>query len=211
MCRRNSWPSPFPLGCSLDQTGDVGQYELAPVDGDHAEVRNEGCERVIRDLRFRCRNARNERALPRVRETNQRAVSGELQLEMERPIVAVLPLFGERWRPPIRRDEGSIAAAPTPTLSDDETLARFDKVGNHQPILITNDRAERNNKLKVITVAPVPEFAFRMVAVTGLPVRLAIVSQECADSRVGDKDDIAAPPPVSSIRPTTRLALPLLE
>ena len=43
-------PQSFPLGGALDQPGDVGQYELAVVDLDHAEMWLERGERVVGHL-----------------------------------------------------------------------------------------------------------------------------------------------------------------
>src|SRR5207244_6940295 len=66
---------------ALDQPGDVGDDELPIVEPRDAEVRDERGERVVGDLRSRARERREERRLPRVRQTGEAHVRQELELE----------------------------------------------------------------------------------------------------------------------------------
>src|SRR5438477_2286004 len=50
----------------LDESGDVGDDELAIVETRDAEVREERRERIVRDLRSRARERREESGLPRI-------------------------------------------------------------------------------------------------------------------------------------------------
>src|SRR5271157_6285672 len=88
---------PCTFACSLNEPWDVGNHKADLVrwlaDRYHAEVRLQRCERIIRDLGTRCRNARDQRALAGVGIADQPDVSQQLQLQPQHALLAGMPLF----------------------------------------------------------------------------------------------------------------------
>ena len=85
-----------------DQPGDVGDGEPHLAGRDDAEVRDEGRERVVRDLRSGRGQHGDQRRLPRRGEPDEGDVGERLQLEDDVERVPRLPEQGEPWRPPAR-------------------------------------------------------------------------------------------------------------
>src|SRR5438552_2436780 len=73
-----------------NQARHVGYDELDVAGLDHAEVRDQGRERVVGDLRAGRGHRRDQARLSGIREADQPDVGDRLQLEDE---VAVLPLL----------------------------------------------------------------------------------------------------------------------
>ncbi len=71
----------------LDETGDVGDDELAVVRLQRAEHRLERGERVVGDLGRRARQPRDERGLARVGQADETDVGEELQLQRQPPLL----------------------------------------------------------------------------------------------------------------------------
>src|SRR6478609_4330457 len=78
------------LGGTLDQAGHVGDHEGRLAGGDHAEVGDEGGERVVGDLGPRSRDRGDQRRLAGAREADQADVGDDLELEAYDELVAGL-------------------------------------------------------------------------------------------------------------------------
>ena len=75
---------PGALGSTLDQPRNVRDDELAAVRRvDRPQHRLERRERVVGDLRLRIGDARQERRLAGIRETDERGVGEQLQVQLE--------------------------------------------------------------------------------------------------------------------------------
>src|SRR5215213_995916 len=69
---------------TFNQSGYIGDHEGTKVtETNHPEMRLQRCKRVIRNLRVRGRNSRNERRLSGVRKTHETDVGQQLQLELK--------------------------------------------------------------------------------------------------------------------------------
>ena len=75
----------------LDQAGNVGQHEFAAIDADDAELRMQGCERIVADLRLGGRDDGQERRLAGVRQTDQPGVGDQLEPQHQSALLAELP------------------------------------------------------------------------------------------------------------------------
>ena len=79
-------PKPAPYA-RLRSAGDVGDHEadLVPgiADRDHSEIRLERREWIVRDLRPRRRNARDQRGLARIRKSDQTDIGQKFQFQPE--------------------------------------------------------------------------------------------------------------------------------
>src|SRR5439155_835872 len=97
----------------LDEPGDVGDDELAIVEPRDAQIRNERRERIVRDLRSSAGESREERGLSRIRQTGEADVGGELELEVNLPLLALASVgtAPRNVRLASERDDASAAVA----------------------------------------------------------------------------------------------------
>ena len=127
--RRNWWPRPRPAVRAFDQARHVGDHEAAVVaQADHAEIRRQRRERVVGDLRPRRRDARDQRGLAGVGETDEPDVGEQLQLETEILFFARLARLHFSRRAVRGRREPRVAHAAASAAGDEHALA-FDARG----------------------------------------------------------------------------------
>ncbi len=126
--REEVMPEPGAGARTLDQSGNVGDHELAVILVERAEHRLERRERVVGDLRRRPRQPRQQRGLAGVGKTDQPDVSEQLQLQRQPALLA------RRGR--ARRTAASGGSGPTkrrlprppePPPCDERALARGDR------------------------------------------------------------------------------------
>src|SRR5262249_4059271 len=72
----------------FDQTGDICQYEFMAVDRDHAELRMQCREGIIRDLRLGGAHARKESGLSGVGQTYEPRVCDQLEAQPDGALFA---------------------------------------------------------------------------------------------------------------------------
>jgi hypothetical protein len=119
------------IGRPFDEAGDVGDHEaLEGFDADHAEVRVQRGERVVRHLRRRRRNSADEGALAGVREAEQADVGEQLQLEAQLALLA-RPTWRRLARRAVHRGlEVDVALAAVAALGDQQALAVLGEVAD---------------------------------------------------------------------------------
>ena len=96
---------------ALDQARDVGDDELAVLGVEHAEHGRERREGVVRDLRRRAGEAREQRGLARVRQPDEADVGEQLQPQLDPARLAGQPALGEPRRLAGGRGEALVALA----------------------------------------------------------------------------------------------------
>ena len=116
-------PEAGALARALDQSGDVGEHELAVVGVDRAEHRLERRERVVGDLRRRARQAGQQRGLAGVRQPDEADVGEQLEVQLDPALLARQAALGEARRLARRRREVLVAATGRAALRDDGDLA----------------------------------------------------------------------------------------
>ena len=137
-CARNSCPSPTPSlapSISPGTSATVSCRAVGRVDG--AEHRLQRRERVVRDLRPRVGDAREERRLARVRQADERRVGEQLEPQLELERLAGQAGLREARRLPRRRRE--VAVAP-PAAAARATTTRGRSVRE------VGDRARRRRR-----------------------------------------------------------------
>ncbi len=80
---------------AFDQAGNVGQHEFAAVDADHAELRMQRGEGIVRDLRLGRADGREEGRLAGIRQADQTGIGDQLQAQPDR---ASPRRAGRDWR-----------------------------------------------------------------------------------------------------------------
>ena len=196
---------PSTLGRTLDQTGDVGQDELVLVVADHTEVRFEGRERVVADLRARRADRRDQRRLPGVREADERGVGHELELEAEPAVFAVLALLRERRRATCVREEPRVAPSTPTAVRGQEGVAVVHQVGEQLAVLVEpHDRAFGHGDDEIAPALAVLLRAGSVRPALALAVWVVTEGEERRDVAVGLDPDIAALATVATVGPTAR-------
>ena len=176
------------LARSLDQPGDVGDDELAPVGRlDRAEHGLQRRERVVGDLRPRVREAGDERRLARVRQADERCVGEQLQMELDVALLAGQPDLGEARHLPCRRDEARVAAAAAGRRARARrarrTCARSATISPSSEHL----RPDRHVQLDVVAVGAVLAGAAPVAAASRLDQAAPLQRRQVAQRRVGNE------------------------
>ena len=99
---------------SLDQTRDIGDYQLPVITIQGSEDRLQSSERIVRHFGMGARKAAQKRRLARVREADEADIGEQLELERDPPLVSRYPALGEPRRLSCCRGEVLVAAATEP-------------------------------------------------------------------------------------------------
>ena len=180
---------------ALDQTGDVGDDQRAPVvvGRDDAEVRDERRERVVGDLRLGRRDRGDQRGLAGVRKADDRHVGQELELDRETPLLARKARLGEPRGLSRRCGEVLVAPAAVSAADQEHALARGDEVGELLAAVgVRHDRAERQVDLDVLARLAVAVRAHAVLAALGAEAVLVPQVVESVVGGVGDRPDGSA-------------------
>ena len=148
-----------PFGGALDEPRYVGDHDLGVVETDDSEVGLQRGERVVGHLGLGRRDARDQGALPGVRESDEGDVGDEPQLHVEPALFARLALLGERRRPPPVGQEAGVAAAAPAASGRQPGVALVHEIGDDRAVLLLDRRALGHRDARVRAVGPVPPAA----------------------------------------------------
>ena len=183
-----------------DDPRDVGHDEGARVrQADHAKLRLEGRERIVGDLGAGGGDHGEQRALSRVRLTQQADVGDQLEDELELALLAVLAGFPFAWALVRRRRKPGVAAAAPPAPPDEERVARGHDLAELRAARgITDFGARRNGEVEVGAGLPAHVLALAVLAALGAPVRAVAVVEQRGEVRVGTHVHAAPGPTVAA-------------
>ena len=119
------------LGGAGDQAGHVGDGVDRLARADHAEVRDQGGERVVGDLRLGRGHRRDQRGLAGAGVADQGHVGDRLQLQGELAVLAGLAEQREAGGLALGGGQRGVAQAADAAVRDDEAGAGADQVGDH--------------------------------------------------------------------------------
>src|ERR1700722_6736459 len=117
---------------AFDQAGNISHNKRAAltrrgigVGGNHTQMRLQGSEGIRRDFGPRRRDARDQRGLSCVRETDKSYVGQQFKFEAQREFFAGLAVlvFARSLMPGSDEMRVAVASAAVATLSSEETLA----------------------------------------------------------------------------------------
>ena len=207
MWRRKSWPRPRPSAAPSIRPGHVGDHEGRLAGGDHAEVGDEGGERVVGDLGPRPRDRGDQRRLAGAREADQADVGHDLELEAYDELVAGLTQQREPGGLALGGGEGGVAEAAAAAGGDDQGGPVADEVGQRRAVLGLDERAVGDGQDQVLAVAAVLVVTGALATVVGAALRAVVVVDEGRDARVDLEDDRPALAAVAAVGTTERLEL----
>src|SRR6478609_1617279 len=195
------------LGGTLDQAGHVGDHEGRLAGGDHAEVGDEGGERVVGDLGPRSRDRGDQRRLAGAREADQADVGDDLELEAYDELVAGLTQQREPGSLALGGGEGRVAETAAAAGCDDQRRPVADEVGQRGAVLGLHERAVGDGEDQVLAVAAVLVVTGALATVVGAALRAVVVVDEGRDARVDLEDDRPALAAVAAVGTAERLEL----
>ena len=190
-----------------DKAGHVGDDELGLPRLGHAQVRDQGGERIVCDLRPGRREHGNERGLARVREADQAGIRHGLELQDQRPRGPWLAAEREAGSLAAGGGEGRVSQPAAAALGRDEHGSGADQIGQHGTGLGFDHRAVRDPEDKVIALGPAPVGAGPRLAVARPPERPAVEVQQRRGAGIDFDDHIAAAASVTPVRAAERLEL----
>ncbi len=206
--RRKAWPRPAPWLAPSMRPGHVGDRRAPLVllaEIEHPEVRLEGRERVVGDLRPGRGERREEGRLARVRQPDEADVGDQPELEADPALLARLALLGVLRGPVGRRGEVDVAEPPTAAPGDHGQLLDRDEVGDELAARVVVDgrpRWDREDEIAAglaVTARATPRAARRRLEVAVL----AVVPQGRLPG-IDPEVDRAAAPAVAPVRPAAR-------
>src|ERR1039458_5025740 len=195
------------LAGAPDQPGHVGHDELDVAGFQHAEVRDQGGERVVGDLRPGRGHRRDDRGLPGVGEADQPHVGHRLQLQDEIPLLARLALEREPRRLAPGAREGGVTQPAAAARGGYEPAAGADEIGEDLAVRGLHLGPVRHWDDQVGAVGAGPVRTLALLAVTGPADRAAVEVEQGRRARVHFEDHIPAVAAVAPVRAAERLEL----
>jgi hypothetical protein len=191
---------------SFNDSGDVGDHEAAECfDADHAQVRVQRGERVVRHLRRGRGHGAHEGALARVREAEQADVGEQLQLQPDVALLALGAGGGLARRAVERALEVHVALAAVAAAGDQQALAVLHQVADD---LVGGDvhhlGADRHADHHVLAGLAVHLAAHAVLAALGAELALVAEVDQRVEVLVGHQPDAAAVAAVAAVRAAER-------
>ena len=197
-----------PLGCTLDQPGNVRDDELAAVGRvDRAQHGRERGERILGDLRLCVRDQPQERRLAGIRLPDQRRVREQLEVQLEIRLVPGHPYLRETRRLVGWGGEAPIAAAARAAPGDGDAPARARQIGDQPPLLVQHLRPRRDAQLDVGSCGAMAPRSPARAALAGADPSPRPESGQVTQLGVGDEHDRAARAAVAAVRAALRHVL----
>ncbi|BCJ51603.1 hypothetical protein Asp14428_30780 [Actinoplanes sp. NBRC 14428] len=198
---------PLAGGRARDQPRHVRHREGQVAGLDDAQVRHQGGERVIGDLRLGGGDDRDQRRLAGRREADQADLGDALELQHHVEVVAGLAQLGEAGNLAPGVGQRGVAATAATAPGHLEGGARADQVGDDLALEGLDDRAVRDLDHQVAAVGAVSVVAHPAGAVLRLDVRAEVEVQQGVLLRVHHEDDAAAVAAVAAVGTAQRLEL----
>ena len=130
---------------ALDEAGNIGEHEVAPVDLDHAEARMERRERIVGDLGLGGRDRGEKGRFARVGQADQPGVGDQLQPQDQGALDSLLARIGATRRAVGRGGEMGVAEAAVAARGDDDALAHLGEVGEQRAAFLVDDLGSDRN------------------------------------------------------------------
>ena len=193
-------PEARALRRALDDAGDVRHDEgHALVHVHDAEVREQGREVVVRDLRMRLAHDRQQRGLAHVRKADEAHVREELQFQRDVVALAGQAGLGKAWHLARRRGKVQVAPAAAAALCRDPVFPVGHVVHDGAGGRVAHEGAARHLDIQGVAVLAVAALAHAVCAVAGHIFALVAKVHERGHVVVHDKDHVAPASAVAAV------------
>src|SRR5207249_7975494 len=202
-------PQPCSGVSALDQSANIRNNDTLYVrlfsDSDNPEIRLQRSERIISDLRTRGRNVGNQSGLSYVRESDERHVSQQLQLQPVSSLLSRAPGLALSWRLVCRGRKLGIASSTASAPSNDDGFVRSrEVVDSFSGFVVVEDGADRHLQYNVFTFTAGFIRTFTMPAALRLVFRIEAEMHERIMTFARFHNYIAALAAVSARRTAAR-------
>ncbi len=198
-------PEPTALRGPLDEPGNVGHHEGQISRRGHTQVRHQGGEGIVGNLRTGGAHLRDEGALAGRGHAHQSRVGHELHLQLDPALLGRLAELGEGRGAPGARDEVDVAAATHTAAGHHHALAVVGQIGDHLPHfalileVLAHHGAHGHLQHQVVAGGAVHAAALAVGAALGLEVVLEAILDERRHTGVGLHDHVAAVAAVTAV------------
>src|SRR5258708_3576993 len=187
---------------ALDQARNIGEYELAAVDLDHAELGMQRREWVVGNLRLGGAHRPPEGRFSRVWQTDNARIGNQLEAQPDREFLAGLAGMAMARRTVGRTLEVGIAEAALASARDHRPLSHVGEVGEQGlAVLLVDLRPGRHLQHDIAAVRAVAVLAHAAAAVLGFEMLLVAVIDERIEPVDRLQDHVAALAAVAAVRP----------
>src|SRR5215472_4307715 len=186
---------------AFDQSRDIGEHELAPIDVDHTELRMQRGEWIVGNLGLGCAHRGEKSGFAGVWKADNPGIGDELEPQPNRELDAGLAGIGVTRRAIGRAFEMGIAESAIAAARQHNALFDFGQVGQQRDVILVVDlRADRHFENDIGAVGAVPVLAHAGAAVgRGEMLLVAVIDQRIKPiDRFGD--DIAALAAIAAVR-----------
>ena len=191
---------PDPLARALDQSGEVGQDELLVMQPHDAELRLQGRERVVGDLRPGMRDRGEKGRLAGVGQADETGIGDQLQAQPDPGLAARPAGIGAARRAIGRALVMRVAETAVAALQKDEPLAGAGEVGEHLAVLGIHDLGADRNLQDQIFASRAGALAPGAGPAVVRPEMLPIAKVDQGIEIIGrGKDDVAASAAVTAV------------
>ena len=187
---------------AFDQAGQIGHHEFAAIDREHAELRMQRGEGIIRDLRLGRADGGEEGRLAGIRQADEAGIGDQLQPQPDRHFDRGLTGIGVAWRAVGRGLEMRVAEAAIAALRQQHLVAELVEIGEQGlAVFLIDLGADRHLQDQVLAVGAVAVLAHAIAAALRLVVLQIAVIDQGIEPVHRARDHVATVPAVAAIGP----------
>ena len=166
------------LRSALNQTRNIrnGIANIACLH--HTQVRDQGGERVVSNLRTRRRNRSNQRRLTRRRVTHQSHIRNGLQLQNNISLFTGGAQQSKTGSLTLSRSQRSVTQTAHTTMGSNILVAHTQQVSQNITLAVLHHSTLRHGQNQVLTVIAVVHIATTNIAIRGVLMRAVVVLQQ---------------------------------
>ncbi len=192
---------PDTLARALDQPRQIGHHQLIVMYPHDSELRFQGRERVVGDLRPRVRDRRQKRRFTGIGHPDQTDIRDQLQTQPDPGLFSRPARIGAARRPVGRAFVVRVAEPTIAAAQKNDALARACEVDQDLPVLLVHDLGPDRYRQHQLAAVGAALFAPRPAPPVRRPEVLAIaVVDQGVEIIRRDKDDVAALAAIAAVR-----------
>ncbi|MCY1433874.1 hypothetical protein D9M71_499150 [compost metagenome] len=197
-------PQAGTVGRTFDQTRNVSDNEALPaVDTDHAQVRHQRGERIVRHFRLGGRHRTDKGTFTGVRQAQQTDVGQHFHFQLQVTLLARLARRSLAWRAVGTGLESSVTQAVPAAMSHQQALSGLDQVtDDFLGAGVDHRGTHRYAQLQILALLAGAIGAATVGTALGIEVTGVTVVDQGVEVFVGDHIDRAAITAITAVRAT---------
>ena len=185
---------------ALDQPGNIGKHEFAPVDFDDAKLRLQRGERIVGDLRLGGADRGKKRRLAGIGQSDDAGIGNKLKPQTDGVLFARLAGIGAARRAIGRGLKMRIAETAVAAMGKRDALAALGEIGEQRlAILVVDLRPHWHLQHGIGAVGAMAVLAHAAAAILGVKVLLVAIVDQRIEAIDCFRDHIAALAAVAAV------------